>query len=132
MAKTKTVFFCSNCGNESPKWQGKCPACGEWNTYVEEVVSKNASPKATYNNMVAPKAKPQLLKDIELTEEPRIDTYNNELNRVLGGGRVPGSIVLLGGDPGIGKSTLVLQTVLQLKDKRTLYAFDFVCCLKAH
>ncbi len=121
MAKTKSVFFCSNCGNESPKWQGKCPACGEWNTFVEEVVSKTSAPKATYNNMAAPKAKPQLLKDIEIAEEPRIDMTNNELNRVLGGGLVPGSIVLIGGDPGIGKSTLVLQTVLQLKDKVTLY-----------
>ncbi len=121
MAKTKSVFFCSNCGNESPKWQGKCPACGEWNTFVEEVVSKNAPVKATYSGSVAPKQKPQLLHEIVTSEETRIDMNNDELNRVLGGGMVPGSMILLGGDPGIGKSTLVLQTVLQLQNKRTLY-----------
>lgn len=121
MAKTKSVFFCSNCGNESPKWQGKCPACGEWNTFVEEVVSKNTTSKPTYSDTVTPKAKPQKLHEIETSEEARIDMNNDELNRVLGGGLVPGSMVLLGGDPGIGKSTLVLQTVLQLREKRTLY-----------
>ena len=120
MAKTKTAFFCSNCGNESPKWLGKCPACGEWNTYVEEVVSKSPAVKATYNGEPAAKTRPQLLREIETSEEPRMDMRNQELNRVLGGGLVPGSMVLLGGDPGIGKSTLVLQTVLQL-DRRTLY-----------
>lgn len=121
MAKTKSVFFCSNCGNESPKWQGKCPACGEWNTFVEEVVSKSPTVKASYTGSPLPKSKPQQLHEITTSEEPRIDMYNEELNRVLGGGLVPGSMVLLGGDPGIGKSTLILQTVLQLRGKRTLY-----------
>lgn len=121
MAKTKSAYFCSNCGNESPKWQGKCPACGEWNTFVEELVSKSAPVKSTYSGSVAPKAKPMKLHDIEISEESRINMNNEELNRVLGGGLVPGSMVLLGGDPGIGKSTLVLQTVLQLQQKRTLY-----------
>lgn len=121
MAKTKSAFFCSNCGNESPKWQGKCPACGEWNTFVEEIVSKTPAVKASYTGSPLPKSKPQQLHEILTLEEARIDMNNEELNRVLGGGLVPGSMVLLGGDPGIGKSTLILQTVLQLRNKRTLY-----------
>lgn len=121
MAKTKSAYFCSNCGNESPKWQGKCPACGEWNTFVEELVSKSPATKPTYHGGEKKKSKPQLLKDIETSEESRIDMSNEELNRVLGGGLVPGSMVLLGGDPGIGKSTLVLQTVLGIRDKKILY-----------
>ena len=122
MAKVKNVFFCSNCGNESPKWQGKCPACGEWNTYVEELVSTKASAaKPSYASERVTKNKPLLLNEIQTSKEERIDMCNEELNRVLGGGLVTGSMVLLGGDPGIGKSTLVLQTVLQLQGKRTLY-----------
>jgi DNA replication and repair protein RadA len=115
MAKTKTVYVCNNCGNDSPKWLGKCPVCGEWNTYVEEIVSKDSSSRGNSNLFETSKAKPLLLKEVETGEEPRIDLHDGELNRVLGGGLVPGSLVLIGGEPGIGKSTLVLQTVLGLK-----------------
>ncbi|HRU63328.1 MAG TPA: DNA repair protein RadA, partial [Paludibacteraceae bacterium] len=119
MAKSKTVFVCQNCGVESPKWIGKCPQCGEWNTYVEETVRKTESSSSTNNHL--PHQKPVLLSEVEATEEIRIDTLNKELNRVLGGGLVPGSLVLIGGEPGIGKSTLVLQIILHLKNKKTLY-----------
>lgn len=121
MAKTKTVYVCNNCGNDSPKWLGKCPVCGEWNTYVEEIVSKESSSRGNSNLFETSKAKPLLLKEVETGEEPRIDLHDGELNRVLGGGLVPGSLVLIGGEPGIGKSTLVLQTVLGLRKIKTLY-----------
>ncbi|NDV79385.1 DNA repair protein RadA [Dysgonomonas sp. 511] len=122
MAKVKSVYVCSNCGNDSPKWLGKCPVCGEWNTYVEELVSKEKSPsKGGLTAFETSKAKPLLLKNVETGEEPRIDLLDGELNRVLGGGMVPGSLVLIGGEPGIGKSTLILQTVLNLKSLKTLY-----------
>lgn len=121
MAKTKTVYVCNNCGNDSPKWLGKCPVCGEWNTYVEEIVSKDSSSRGNSNLFETSKAKPLLLKEVETGEEPRIDLHDGELNRVLGGGLVPGSLVLIGGEPGIGKSTLVLQTVLELRKIKTLY-----------
>ncbi len=120
--KTKTVYVCSDCGAESPKWIGKCPSCGAWNTYVEEIVSKE--PPAKRPLFDAPekgKVRPVLLRDITATEETRIDLRDGELNRVLGGGLVKGSLVLIGGEPGIGKSTLVLQTVLRLSGVRTLY-----------
>jgi DNA repair protein RadA/Sms len=123
MAKTKTAFVCSQCGNDSPKWLGKCPVCGEWNTYVEEVISK-ATPSQTLtelSNYDTFKSKPLLLKDIQTDNEVRMDMNDQELNRVLGGGLVPGSLVLIGGEPGIGKSTLVLQTVLKLDKYKTLY-----------
>lgn len=124
MVKTKTVFVCSNCGADSPKWVGKCPNCGEWNTYVEEIVAKESSAR---NRIVASlrqdkeKSRPVLLKEITSEEETRIDLHDAELNRVLGGGLVKGSLVLIGGEPGIGKSTLVLQTILNLKDIKVLY-----------
>ncbi len=123
MAKTKTVFLCTSCGNESPKWLGKCPVCGEWNTYTEEIVTKtNASQQIPgFSNFESPKSRPLLLNDITIGEEIRISLKDEEFNRVLGGGLVPGSLVLIGGEPGIGKSTLVLQTVLQLNDYTTLY-----------
>lgn len=124
MAKTKTIYVCSHCGADSPKWVGKCPACGRWNTYVEEVVAKDPAPArmpAAGAADASSKARPVLLRDITSQEETRIDLGNEELNRVLGGGLVKGSLVLIGGEPGIGKSTLVLQTVLQLKGLRTLY-----------
>lgn len=122
MAKVKTAYVCTNCGNDSPKWLGKCPVCGEWNTYVEEVISKDTNPsKGGLHIFDSPKAKPLLLKDIETGEDPRIDMQDSEFNRVLGGGLVPGSLVLLGGEPGIGKSTLILQTVLGLQNIKTLY-----------
>lgn len=121
MAKEKTVYVCSNCGQDSPKWVGKCPSCGEWNTYVEEIVRKEKTPLRPVSGMEVPKAKPVTLDSIEIAEEPRIDMHDEELNRVLGGGLVPGSLVLIGGEPGIGKSTLVLQTVLRMPNRRILY-----------
>lgn len=120
MAKTKSVYVCSNCGNDSAKWLGKCPICGEWNTYVEELIAKDTT-RRTDTLFDSPKAKPILLQDVETGEEPRIDLQDGELNRVLGGGLVPGSLILLGGEPGIGKSTLILQTVLNLNSQKTLY-----------
>ncbi len=123
MAKTKTVYVCSNCGAEAPKWVGKCPSCGEWNTYVEEVVAtKDPASRSVVRGLAeAGKARPVLLRDITTEEEERIDLNDGELNRVLGGGLVRGSLVLIGGEPGIGKSTLVLQTVLGLRGLKTLY-----------
>lgn len=120
--KSKVAYVCSSCGNDSPKWQGKCPVCGEWNTYVEEVVSTSTSARTSVSTMFdTTKARPLLLKDVDTSEEPRIDLKDGELNRVLGGGMVPGSLILLGGEPGIGKSTLILQTVLNLDSVKTLY-----------
>ncbi len=121
MPKEKTVYVCSNCGQESPKWVGKCPSCGQWNTFVEEVVHKEPPARRATNGFPPARSRPLTLDQIEAGEEPRIDLRDRELNRVLGGGLVRGSLVLIGGEPGIGKSTLVLQTVLQLTDKRVLY-----------
>ena len=128
MAKDKTVYVCSNCGQESAKWIGKCPSCGQWNTFKELRVSADTGSLAARNAAVDMHramshsgAKPMFLKDISSQDEPRIDMHDNELNRVLGGGLVRGSIVLLGGEPGIGKSTLTLQTVLNMPDRRILY-----------
>lgn len=123
MAKTKTVYICSNCGADSPKWIGKCPNCGEWNTYVEETVVKE-SPAARRGAAAfssSTKPRPVLLRDISAEKEERLDMKDEELNRVLGGGLVRGSLVLIGGEPGIGKSTLILQTVLKLPELRVLY-----------
>ncbi|MBR5374914.1 MAG: DNA repair protein RadA [Paludibacteraceae bacterium] len=123
MAKTKSVYVCQNCGAEAPKWVGKCPSCGEWNTYVEEVVRKE-NPKSLQSLRFIPDnggSKPVCIDDVETSEEVRDDTGNNEFNRVLGGGIVPGSLTLIGGEPGIGKSTLILQIVLSLFNKKTLY-----------
>ncbi|HET8885740.1 MAG TPA: DNA repair protein RadA [Salinimicrobium sp.] len=122
MAKTKTTYFCQNCGAQHSKWQGQCNSCKEWNTLVEEVVQKTdpkdwKSPETT---LVKRTPKPLRLNEIEVIDEARINTKNNELNRVLGGGIVPGSLILLGGEPGIGKSTLLLQISLFL-DYKTLY-----------
>ena len=121
MAKEKTVYVCSNCGQESPKWVGKCPACGAWNSYVEEVMRKEPVGKRPVSGMERLKSKPLPLSEIEAGDEPRIDMHDAELNRVLGGGLVPGSLVLIGGEPGIGKSTLVLQTILHMPERRILY-----------
>ncbi|MDR1259366.1 MAG: DNA repair protein RadA [Tannerellaceae bacterium] len=122
MAKVKTVYVCSQCGADSPKWVGKCPNCGEWNTYVEEVIAKDSSAKHLIPGITdKEKIRPVLLRDISAVEESRIDMVDGELNRVLGGGLVKGSLVLIGGEPGIGKSTLVLQTVLSLKELKILY-----------
>lgn len=122
MAKIKTVFFCKECGNESPKWIGHCPGCGAWNSYVEESVVVGKDSKSAKNAIVAEmKAKPVKVQDISSVKEERLDLECGELNRVLGGGLVPGSLILLGGEPGIGKSTLLLQVALKLKDKKILY-----------
>lgn len=124
MAKAKTVYVCSNCGADSPKWLGKCPNCGEWNTYVEEIVSKDPPAKSRASAglpVLGEKARPVRLRDIAAEEEDRINLHDGELNRVLGGGLVRGSLVLIGGEPGIGKSTLVLQTVLKLAGMGVLY-----------
>jgi DNA repair protein RadA/Sms len=122
MVKVKTIYVCSQCGADSPKWIGKCPNCGEWNTYVEEMIAKEVSSKhATLGIIDKEKARPVLLRDITTTEESRIDMRDLELNRVLGGGLVKGTLVLIGGEPGIGKSTLVLQSVLRLKGLKILY-----------
>ena len=123
--KQKTAFFCNSCGCEEPKWFGRCPSCGEWGTCVEEsVVTKAGKSKGSHSGALTlpgQKEKPKKLSEIEAREEARIDMHDAELNRVLGGGLVPGSMVLLGGDPGIGKSTLVLQTVMNTIDKKILY-----------
>ncbi|MCD7938083.1 MAG: DNA repair protein RadA [Tannerellaceae bacterium] len=122
MAKSKTVYICSACGADSPKWQGKCPNCGGWNTYVEELVTKESAAKKVIPGLIGEeKARPQLLRDVTAEEEERLDLGDAELNRVLGGGLVKGSLVLIGGEPGIGKSTLVLQTVLNQRAIKTLY-----------
>ncbi|MDO5663640.1 MAG: DNA repair protein RadA [Bacteroidia bacterium] len=122
MAKLKSVYFCSSCGNESPKWMGKCPSCGEWGTFVEELIRKDGTSKQEdTRSFQGVKSQPLTLKEIRADEEPRIDMRDEELNRVLGGGLVPASLVLIGGEPGIGKSTLVLQTILKLQDIKTLY-----------
>lgn len=117
MAKSKTVYFCSNCGADTPKWVGQCPVCGEWNTMVEERVEGNSKTK---ESILRP-AKPKKLSEIEITSESRIKMPSNELNRVLGGGLVAGSLTLLGGEPGIGKSTLLLQNILSIRSRRILY-----------
>ncbi len=123
MAKAKTVFYCQNCGAQSPKWVGRCASCGQWNTYVEEVIQKETSAnlwkKPEDRKRKTPK--PQLLQDISAGGEKRVVLPDAELNRVLGGGLVPGSLVLLGGEPGIGKSTLVLQVALGMKGVPVLY-----------
>ena len=121
MAKAKTIYVCTNCGQESSKWAGKCPACGQWNTFTEEIVHKDVQPKHAMHGIESTRSKPQYLHEIVSTDEQRIDMHDEELNRVLGGGLVEGSLTLIGGEPGIGKSTLVLQTVLRLKDRKVLY-----------
>lgn len=120
MAKMKTFWVCQSCGVTSPKWVGRCSSCGEWNTYVEEVEAVvKQKPEAALSNRLLDK--PLTLKEIETGKMERFPTGNGELDRVLGGGLVPGSIVLLGGEPGIGKSTLVLQVALSIANKVVLY-----------
>jgi DNA repair protein RadA/Sms len=123
MAKSKSVFFCQSCGYQAAKWLGNCPSCGEWNTFVEEVVEKNtAKPDwKPSTSGVSRSNKPISIDLIEKNSDVRINAQDEELNRVLGGGIVPGSIVLIGGEPGIGKSTLLLQVALQLKKLKILY-----------
>jgi DNA repair protein RadA/Sms len=120
MAKSKTIYYCTNCGYQSSKWLGKCPSCGEWNTFQEEVITKEDKRKSGSTNKTT-LSKPVSIDSIKTEKDIRIDTRNKELNRVLGGGLVPGSIILVGGEPGIGKSTLLLQAALNMKRLRTLY-----------
>lgn len=124
MAKTKSSFFCQQCGHESAKWLGKCPSCGTWNSFVEEVVQKqDATNKNEWRQESGRQRQPRPVKIQEVDAHPeiRILTHDTELNRVLGGGIVPGSLVLIGGEPGIGKSTLMLQVALSLKKMKVLY-----------
>ncbi|MCI6642767.1 MAG: AAA family ATPase, partial [Bacteroidales bacterium] len=127
MAKQRTAYVCSQCGYDTPKWVGRCPSCGEWNT-MKEIRLGSEKGKSTAEERAhralgenVHQARPVSLSEVSVEEEPRIDMQDAELNRVLGGGLVPGSVTLLGGEPGIGKSTLLLQTVLKLKNKRLLY-----------
>jgi DNA repair protein RadA/Sms len=120
MAKVKRAFFCSDCGYETPKWLGKCPACGAWNTITEHIVAKESSSIASRVASI-PKAEPLKVQDIKEGTTQRIDIGNKEVNRVLGGGLVPGSLILIGGEPGIGKSTLSLQLALTENSLHTLY-----------
>lgn len=120
MAKPKTVFFCQNCGAQSPKWMGKCTACGEWNTLVEEVVSRDKA-EPSDGNFRKHEPQPVRLNEIVAGSEQRRSSGNHELDRVLGGGLVDGSLVLMGGEPGIGKSTLMMQVALGMKDIKVLY-----------
>ena len=131
MAKDKIAYVCDNCGQESAKWIGKCPACGQWNTFREIRIANDTGQQsartaakevsAVRRQGVGSRSSAMLLKDIPMKEAPRIDMHDEELNRVLGGGLVPGSIILLGGDPGIGKSTLTLQTIMRMPDCDVLY-----------
>lgn len=121
MAKVKTSYFCQKCGYNSPKWLGRCPSCGEWNTLVEEVISTAEPERGKWRSSDSSGAKPRLLSQINKAEKYRIITEDDEFNRVLGGGLVPGSLTLIGGEPGIGKSTLMLQLALSLKDYNVLY-----------
>lgn len=123
MAKSKTAYFCQSCGYESAKWLGKCPSCNQWNTFVEEIVEKNPASVPTWKNDNTSRklSKPSKVDEIQSSTEVRILTGDKELDRVLGGGLVEGSLVLIGGEPGIGKSTLMLQLALNLKGKKLLY-----------
>src|SRR5574344_1386502 len=129
MAKDKIAYVCDNCGQESSKWIGKCPSCGQWNTFKEIRVSNDTGSQAAKSAAMSvrsamdaqKKNRPLFLHEISAKDEPRMDMHDAELNRVLGGGLVPGSIVLLGGEPGIGKSTLSLQTVLRMPEHKILY-----------
>ena len=127
MAKDKTAYVCDNCGHESVKWIGKCPSCGQWNSFKEIRVAPSVSgggkrlAAGGVGNTSSTRITPMPISKVQAKDEPRIDLHDDELNRVLGGGLVRGSIVLLGGEPGIGKSTLVLQTILRMPEKRILY-----------
>jgi len=121
MAKSKSVYVCQNCGVESSKWVGKCPSCGEWNTFVEQVLTKSSHQKSASVYEFSEKQSPQKLTDIKPRKEGRISSNIQELDRILGGGIVPGSMILIGGEPGIGKSTLSLQMALKLHHLKSLY-----------
>ena len=121
MAKQKSIFVCNNCGRSASQWFGKCPSCGKWDTCVEELSFKSDKKQHLLHPTEQAAHKPTPITEITTSEDPRIDMQNSELNRVLGGGLVVGSLVLIGGEPGIGKSTLILQTMLRLQNKRVLY-----------
>ena len=117
MAKTRSVYFCRECGYESSKWVGKCPACGEWNSFSEEKVTIS---KKGDSKKYAKESLPVKISEIEISQEARINMPSQELNRVLGGGLVKGSLILIGGEPGIGKSTLILQLCDKVKGEGTV------------
>ena len=123
MAKAKTSFFCQSCGQSTPKWLGKCPSCEEWNTFVEELIETNTHPAEVWKDKSRTKSqvKPKLLAEVTFENTPKLICSDPEFNRVLGGGIVPGSLVLIGGEPGIGKSTLLLQVALSLQGPKVLY-----------
>lgn len=120
VTKYKSVYFCNSCGYESPKWLGKCPACGEWNTMTEQKVAAKSSARKK-GSLIESTSTPLHIDEIEAESQPRIKLPSGELNRVLGGGLVPGSLTLLGGEPGIGKSTLLLQNILSMRKRKVLY-----------
>jgi DNA repair protein RadA/Sms len=120
MAKPKTMFFCQNCGAQSSKWLGKCPSCGEWNTFIEEVIQRDLGTRSSQGIPITPRV-PVRITEVAPETGKRIPIPDHELNRVLGGGLVPGSLVLIGGDPGIGKSTLMLQVAMHCSDLKILY-----------
>jgi DNA repair protein RadA/Sms len=122
MAKTKTEFYCQNCGARATKWLGRCPSCNEWNTYAEEIISQE--PARQFAGISAAASVPRKINEIDAVNTSRIPSGQKELDRVLGGGIVPGSLVLIGGEPGIGKSTLMLQMALQLKGNRKSSMFQ--------
>ena len=121
MAKLRTAHFCQNCGHESAKWLGRCPSCNEWNTFVEEVISKGKNEVTVFSKSTKRTSKPQAIHEIVDSPQQRIQMVDHEINRVLGGGLVPGSLILFGGEPGIGKSTLMLQMAMQETDQKILY-----------
>ena len=117
MAKVQSKYVCQNCAYESPRWVGKCPNCGEWNSFVEELTQKATARRITKDS----KLRGIPLSEVDIVEDRRIETSIAEFDRVLGGGIVHGSVILLGGDPGVGKSTLMMQLAAQLKDRIILY-----------
>lgn len=122
MAKIKSAYFCQSCGHESAKWLGKCPSCQQWNTFVEEVLEKPSSTTGLWKTQGSQRAnKPNRIEEIAWEDEDRVTTHDAELDRVLGGGLVPGSVTLIGGEPGIGKSTLMLQLAMNIQGKNVLY-----------
>ena len=121
MAKVKKAYFCKECGFENAKWLGKCPSCGAWNSFTEEIIARESNNISSSVAGILPKARPQRVSEIEQSSHRRIDLGNKEVNRVLGGGMVPGSLILIGGEPGIGKSTLSLQLALTANGLKTLY-----------
>ncbi|PKR79759.1 DNA repair protein RadA [Brumimicrobium salinarum] len=121
MAKVKTAYFCQNCGHEAPKWLGRCPSCSEWNTFVEEVITKGKKEVTVFSKSSKRTSKPQAIHEIEEIPQQRLQMVDRELNRVLGDGLVPGSLTLFGGEPGIGKSTLMLQMAMQETKHKILY-----------